>query len=65
MQRERENGYWKGICGTGIKTAYARTVPQRVYGRKAAGKPLQKEKENGYWKGICGTGIKKGLTQNE
>jgi hypothetical protein len=26
--KEKRNGYWEGICGTGIKkTAYARTVP--------------------------------------
>jgi hypothetical protein len=30
---------------------------QRVYGREAAGKPLQRKREKGYWKETCGTGI--------
>ena len=34
-----------------------KTASVRVYGREAAGKPLQRKREKGYWKETCGTGI--------
>jgi len=59
LQKEKENGYWKGICGTVIKTAYARTVPQRIDGRESGRKAFAKKEMKGYWEGICGTGMKR------
>ena len=43
---EKGNGYRMGICGTG-KTANAQEIPQKIYGRIAAGNLLQRRKEMG------------------
>ena len=47
------------ICRTGIKTAYARTVPQRIDGCESGRKAFAKKEMKGYWEGICGTGMKR------
>ncbi len=41
------------------KTANAQEIPQKIYGRIAAGNLLQRRKGNGYRMGICGTGIER------
>jgi hypothetical protein len=41
------------------KTAYARTVPQRIDGRESGRKAFAKKEMKGYWEGICGTGMKR------
>ncbi len=41
------------------KTANAQEIPQKIYGRIAAGNLLRRRKGNGYRMGICGTGIER------